>query len=225
LADTLVDPDRPGDFNQALMELGAVVCTPRNPRCGDCPLSTHCAALARGTVRDRPVARERASVPEVEVEVWVVVARDQAGIEHFLLRKRPLDGLLAGMWEFPAVEMDSEELSEHGSREGAEGRIFLETVAHAFTHLKIRYHPVLLHLEGASPMVEVAPPGMAEAALPVTAKAGRVDEMALPGWVGRDIHSTNGSRYRWVPVDDLSSIPLPVAQAKIAEAARERLKA
>src|SRR5688500_9342110 len=50
----LVSPSRPGDFNQGLMELGATICTPRSPKCGECPVQTHCLAYANGTQLLRP---------------------------------------------------------------------------------------------------------------------------------------------------------------------------
>ena len=97
----LVDPERPGDFNEAMMELGATVCMPRAPRCGECPVARWCRARAAGTVAERPAPRPRKRVPRVEYATAVVV--DAAG--RTLLARRPPNGLLAGMWEFPAVEM------------------------------------------------------------------------------------------------------------------------
>jgi A/G-specific adenine glycosylase len=70
----MVDPDRPGDFNQALMELGAVVCTPRAPSCSACPVAAHCQAWGAGTVAERPARRARRPVPYL-VEVVAVLVR------------------------------------------------------------------------------------------------------------------------------------------------------
>ena len=64
MAGELVDPGRPGDFNQALMELGALVCVPRSPRCEECPLGSECLALERGTVAERPASKPKKPVPE-----------------------------------------------------------------------------------------------------------------------------------------------------------------
>jgi A/G-specific adenine glycosylase len=71
LAGALVDPHRPGDSNQALMELGATVCLPRSPLCPSCPVEELCMAKARGTVGERPPRRARRPVPEVEMAVVV----------------------------------------------------------------------------------------------------------------------------------------------------------
>jgi A/G-specific adenine glycosylase len=153
LAGELVDPERPGDFNQALMELGALVCGPRAPRCGDCPLGPVCLALERGTVEERPRRKSKKPVPEVDVAVAVAAARDESGELHFLLRKRPGTGLLAGMWEFPGVEVEWEaELADPGGLIQAPPEWAqvskLEVVTHQFSHLKARYRPVLFMMAG-----------------------------------------------------------------------------
>ena len=72
-ATRLLDPERPGDFNEAMMELGATVCTPRSPRCDDCPVRPHCIADKAGTVSDRPLARQRRPLPRVAYVTAVVV--------------------------------------------------------------------------------------------------------------------------------------------------------
>jgi len=92
----LVDSDRPGDFNQALMELGATVCTPRSPDCADCPVGDLCAARGAGTQEARPAPKERAPLPERLYDVAVVLrARADAGRgPEVLVRRRPPEGLL-----------------------------------------------------------------------------------------------------------------------------------
>jgi A/G-specific adenine glycosylase len=98
LAEELV-PDRdPGEFNQALMELGALVCTPANPRCEVCPMRHVCVARERGLVdqlpnRGRPQAAER-------VVVSAALVRRNGSL---LMQRRPKRGLLAGMWELPTL--------------------------------------------------------------------------------------------------------------------------
>ncbi|HEU5208519.1 MAG TPA: A/G-specific adenine glycosylase [Longimicrobiales bacterium] len=94
----LVSRDRPGEFNQALMELGATVCTPRSPECTTCPVTAHCAAYRKGTQKQRPAPKKKPDVPVVSV--GVAVLRDPKG--RILLTRRPDTGLLAGMWELPA---------------------------------------------------------------------------------------------------------------------------
>jgi len=90
----------PGDFNQAMMELGALVCTPSNPACGECPLASACAARRHGTQTEYPVRADRKALP-VRTSSAVVV-RDGAG--RVLLVKNQTGGLLKGLWELPSVE-------------------------------------------------------------------------------------------------------------------------
>ncbi len=101
----LMDTARPGDFNEAMMELGATVCTPRSPSCGTCPLAAGCRARIAGTVAERPVRRRRGPLP---VRAWGVLVAVSPGGRTLLVR-RPPDGLLGGMWEFPGVELDGDD--------------------------------------------------------------------------------------------------------------------
>ena len=105
----LLDPHRPGDSNQALMELGAVVCTPRSPRCLLCPLAEVCRARAEGTPERYPVPRRRRETERLRRAVIVVEngsARDGAPERSVLLFRRAEDAdLLAGTWELPWVEL------------------------------------------------------------------------------------------------------------------------
>jgi A/G-specific adenine glycosylase len=202
----LIDPQRPGDFNQALMELGALVCVPRSPRCEACPLEAECLALERGTVAERPAKRPKKTVPELEMVVLVAAARDDEGGLHVLLRKRPATGLLAGMWEFPGMELAANSGLEEAlnflikglglvSTQGI-GPSELGPVHHVFSHLKVRYRPFLLRAS--------LPSGLASGQA-----LGRVPDLDGP---------------QWIPVETLDQVPLPVAQGKIAKAAMEALK-
>jgi A/G-specific adenine glycosylase len=156
LAFDLQDPKRPGDFNQALMELGATLCTPRAPECDACPLSGFCLARTRGTVGDRPAPRRRARVREVSFLSFILVDAKR----RTLLVQRPAEGLLASMWEFPALELDepvaSSTVAPPGVHSpdvdslGARFATVLPPVSHEFTHLRATYHPVVL-LGPASP--------------------------------------------------------------------------
>ncbi|CAJ1950325.1 unnamed protein product [Sphenostylis stenocarpa] len=121
LAAQLVDPIRPGDFNQALMELGATVCTPLNPSCSSCPASEFCHALSNAkhdstvAVTDYPVKgvkvkqrRDFSAVCVVELFGAETLLDKNQSISKFILVKRPEEGLLAGLWEFPSVSLDGE---------------------------------------------------------------------------------------------------------------------
>lgn len=92
----------PGDFNQALMDLGAMICIPKSPRCEACPLEHHCLARKKGCEKQLPVKKKK--MPPVQMQLLAGVLQDG---DSFLLRRRPKSGLLAGMWEFPAVEIQA----------------------------------------------------------------------------------------------------------------------
>ncbi len=93
------------DFNQALMDLGATICLPKNPRCDVCPLARGCKAKARGTQHLRPVKTAKKAVPRYTHAAAVIVEQID-NLLHVLLAKRPSKGLLAGMWEFPNARVE-----------------------------------------------------------------------------------------------------------------------
>ena len=224
LAGQLVDPARPGDFNQALMELGALICTPRVPACGQCPLSGHCLALERETVADRPGARKRYAPREVSMAVVVAVSGSVEGDGalpgpdgvRFFLRRRRDRGLLARMWEFPGVEV------EGGGREGRAARAAARLAGEL----------------GLMPDSETVP-GPSEGA------GSRIDPSPLDPVLHLFTHlkvqywpflllvpEEESSRARsgsipeegvWLASNELERIPLPTAQGKILANARGRI--
>lgn len=145
LAERLVPGEAPGDLNQALMELGATVCTPRSPRCGACPVAELCAARAAGTEPERPAPKKIRAVPHQEEVVAVV--EDGA---RLLLVRRPVDQRLGGMWEFPGTVRSAGESVGEAARRAAREGVGTEVepgeeigvVEHAFTHLRVTYRAV-----------------------------------------------------------------------------------
>jgi A/G-specific adenine glycosylase len=134
----LVPAAEPGAWNQALMELGARVCAPRNPACGACPVESLCGARAAGRERELPTPAARRATVDVALEV-ALVERDGA----VLLERRPPDGRMAGLWELPTRELGAAD----GARSGlwpADYRVALRegeplgALAHAITHHRIR---------------------------------------------------------------------------------------
>lgn len=97
-------PERAGDFNEALMDLGAEICIPRNPRCESCPLSSECRALLHGREKELPIRSAKKAPKEEQAAcgVWIREGR-------VLLHKRPSKGMLASMWEFPMALASSAE--------------------------------------------------------------------------------------------------------------------
>lgn len=98
LAESLTPPKRPGDYNQAMMELGARICVPHRPMCLLCPVARHCQARVAGVEQERPVRTVKSAIPTVQR--WTVIIVN-AG--KWLLIKRPSEGFLGGLWEFPAI--------------------------------------------------------------------------------------------------------------------------
>ena len=99
LAEQLVPETAPGDFNQALMELGATLCAPRQPRCGACPVSRGCRALRRGWQESIPPPRPAASRKKIRYPC--AIFRKNGSV---LIARRPIATLLPGLWEFPGGE-------------------------------------------------------------------------------------------------------------------------
>lgn len=140
LAHEVIDPSRPGDFNQAVMELGALVCTPGAPRCGECPVHAFCKAHAEGRTGDYPQKATRMAPVAAQSAAAVVLRRGAV-----LLRKRPEGGPMAGLWEPPGeLLLDGENpetaairaaLAHTGVLAQAPRRLFI--VKQAFTHHRI----------------------------------------------------------------------------------------
>ncbi len=99
LAAALVPGRQPGDFNQAMMELGALICTPRQPRCAVCPVKRHCRALAEGRVAELPVVGKRQAPRAVTHRVLALQRRDR-----YVFEQRPDVGLWSAMWQYPTDE-------------------------------------------------------------------------------------------------------------------------
>jgi len=143
LSEELLPSRSPGDFNQALMELGARLCTARSPRCGVCPLRPHCAAAERGLAETLPVRSAKRPPREVSAAAAAIRLRGR-----FLLLQRPRRGSLGGLWEMPTVEaspgarrLDSRRVEAWVARNvGLAIRVehALGVVRHAFTHKRIR---------------------------------------------------------------------------------------
>jgi len=96
-AGRLLDENRPGDFNQALMELGATVCVPKQPQCLLCPVTRHCEARQQGLQHELPIQSKRGTTARVAIELLIIERRG-----NLLLRQRPPESKrLAGFWELP----------------------------------------------------------------------------------------------------------------------------
>lgn len=143
LSELLLDPQRPRAFNQALMDLGATVCTPRYPSCGVCPWQGHCAAYCAGDPAAYPVKDAPRQLPFQVIGVGVV--RNAAG--EVLIDQRLNEGLLGGLWEFPGGKQEpGEAIAETILRELREELAIevevgeeLITLEHAYSHKRLRF--------------------------------------------------------------------------------------
>lgn len=127
------------EFNQGLMELGAVICTPKSPKCLLCPVQSHCRAFSEGKQDELPVKGKKKPPKLVRMAVGVV----ENDHHEVLIRRRPQSGLLAGLWEFPGFEVSKTGKQEQldvqmAERYGAkvEWMLRLRNIQHVFTHLK-----------------------------------------------------------------------------------------
>lgn len=143
-----------GDYNQAWMDLGSAVCTPRDPDCVHCPLADVCQARALGVQNERPVLAAKTPIPHYTVTAAVVERDGQV-----LIARRPENGLLGGLWEFPGGKLHAGESLPDGLRReiceelGAEiavGEPF-GVYRHAFTHFRITLHAFKCTLVAGEP--------------------------------------------------------------------------
>ena len=148
-AESLVPHDRAGDFNQALMELGATICVPAGPRCEQCPIARACRACHAGTQLERPARQPKRRIPE-EYTITLVARRER----ELAVRRRPAKGLLAGLWEFPDLPLHGQKKPEELLRIaceafGTDDVHALPPISHTFTHKRIHYHPFVAEVSPA----------------------------------------------------------------------------
>jgi A/G-specific adenine glycosylase len=137
-AEEILPGKRPGDFNSALMELGATICTPRNPRCLFCPVREHCEAFAAGVQEQIPPPKKRAVSPLEHRRVFCIRRGDR-----YLLERRPTDGRWGGMWQFITVVADEKQSPAHQLKLAVEFKCSapreIGKVAHMLTHRRYRF--------------------------------------------------------------------------------------
>lgn len=215
--------EQAGDFNQALMELGATVCTPKSPKCSECPLSEGCQGFALGTPLSFPVKRSKQKIMEAIRPTLVLIRNGKV-----LLQKRPSVGLLANLWEFPGEELlmepqkvfpygnPKEELSEKTKNGFPWFTLYQNSVSdrscdavveemlkqavpvmgpimHAFSHRRWRVYWIVLDLSG----VESA------------------EERSSCGKAGECYRAEPLDEFRWVEEAEMDRVALPVAFQKV----------
>jgi A/G-specific adenine glycosylase len=187
---------RAGDLNEALMELGALVCTPARPDCAACPLAEWCLAHARGVETARPVKVTRKRTPHYDVTAALI--QDPSGC--FLIVRRPVEGLLGGLWGFPGSAAGDCDVPAAGPEALAtcladalretlgiqvEVGEALPMIRHAYTHFRITLHPFFCRVVSGEPRA-----------------------LGYP-------------EVRWVPAAAMTSYAFPVTDRKIAGILRD----
>lgn len=140
IADRMLESQKPGTFNQAMMELGALVCRPKNPLCDQCPLRNMCRALSSRQVVAYPQRIPSKKIPLVHIATGVVFKNGR-----ILITRRKSEGLLGGLWEFPGGKVKKDETAEQACvreiKEEVNLVVDIEShvtrVRHAYTHFKI----------------------------------------------------------------------------------------
>jgi A/G-specific adenine glycosylase len=188
--------DSAGVCNEALMELGATICTPENPRCLICPLVDLCAAARHGTQHERPVTPPRKSTPHVDVAAGVIW-QGEAFHSPLLVSQRPAHKMLGGLWEFPGGKLEpsdanlptclQREIAEELGIEIAVGEQFI-VLHHAFTHFRMTMHVFHARHTGGEPQA-----------------------IGCADW-------------RWLSLDQLDALPFPVTDQKIIAALRKNIE-
>ncbi len=181
-------PDRAADLNQALMDLGADVCTPTSPACDECPVEGDCLARARGTIAERPPRRAARQVPHYDIAIAVVWHKDRV-----LIARRPEDGLLGGLWEFPGGKIERGESAEEAARREVREEMAIEidvgepiaSVNHAYSHFRITLHA--FHA----------------------------------GYVSGDVDARSATAWRWVEPSELDQYAFPAANKRIIQSLKD----
>jgi A/G-specific adenine glycosylase len=152
LTDSITPTERPGDFAQAMMDLGATICTPRNPSCAICPFLGACKGQKDGAPETYPRKAAKAE-KQTRHGIAYVARREDGGL---LVRTRPPKGLLGGMTEVPGTDWRADKPPDHSPPLPATWQPASETVRHVFTHFPLE----LTVLCATLPKATAAPEGM-----------------------------------------------------------------
>ena len=188
MAEALLDRSNPRAFNQALMEFGALVCTPKNPRCGQCPLCQDCSSLRADTVEFRPLPQKKGQRIDITMSCGII---NHQG--HYYIQQRLADDIWGGLWEFPGGRLKDGE----SPQTAAEREVFEETelhadafepyktVVHHYTRYRVTLHGFLCRLK--APFVTIP-----------------------------TLHAA--TQYRWVTLEELTSFPFPAGHRLLVAA-------
>jgi len=153
LAEEQLPPRALGRYTQAMMDLGATLCTRAKPACAGCPLATSCRALALGRVREFPAPRPAKAVPTRAIHMLLLVRNGEV-----LLEKRPPSGIWGGLWSLPELSDDGRVHVHCRANYGCSIATPqpLAPLAHGFTHFKLQIQPLLCRVEKLAPVAREA---------------------------------------------------------------------
>jgi A/G-specific adenine glycosylase len=153
-AEELLPEGQAGDYNQAVMDLGATLCTPRSPLCPTCPLAALCQANQLGKQESLPVMTEKAPIPHYIVTAAVIQRENTV-----LIQRRPSKGLLGGLWEFPGGKLEAGETFEQALAREINEELNLSIhvgeklgqYRHAYTHFRVTLSAYFASMDGGEP--------------------------------------------------------------------------
>lgn len=155
LADSILPKGDAGRFNQAVMELGATLCKPRNPECSECPLTAQCLAFREMAVDRVPYKSPAKKIPHHLIAVGILLDTQN----RVLIAQRPENTMLGGLWEFPGGKVEKEELPEEALRRELKEELgiqlgrteFFHSLDHVYSHFKITLMAWLCKIESGIP--------------------------------------------------------------------------
>jgi A/G-specific adenine glycosylase len=155
LAASLIPAKHPGDFNQALMDLGSTICKAKNPDCAHCPVACRCQARLHDLQNILPITRKAPAIPHRQAAAAVI--RNSKGM--LLIVQRPASGLLASLWKLPGGFINAGEDLGNSLRHSVKEELgisirtgkYLASVNHTYTHFRITLHAYECHLLKSTP--------------------------------------------------------------------------
>ncbi|MGE3920155.1 MAG: A/G-specific adenine glycosylase [Gammaproteobacteria bacterium] len=144
LAENYTPKERTNDYTQAIMDLGATLCTQTKPKCVVCPIRKHCMAFTNDTTSEYPVKKAKKSLPIKQTQMLLIM-NDR---KQILLLKRPTSGIWGGLWSLPECEIDLKATTWCDEKLGLKVKEHskLSVFKHTFTHFQLIIHPVLLNM-------------------------------------------------------------------------------
>lgn len=218
-----VPNEYPGDFNSAMMELGAMVCTPRQPACLLCPLRPQCRAQARGLQDAIPLKRIAAPTPRVCRWTLCVHMGDR-----WLLEQRPATGRWAGLWQFVTIEspdakprqsLTAAEVKKRWGLSIKSSAMHHAFIEHALTHRRYRFEVFVAEAKEDTDIESILSLADPASAAGKGAKSGRSTKSG--NLAGLPVVPSAGPVRRWLSLDELNEYPLSRPHLKIVDLLRQ----